>query len=117
MLSNLILADETNTARPARRWVIEDIVDLEPVGVGLGQLIQLLLEKNVLWVDVGVDEAELSPVGGVFESGANDLQHGGDSSPTSNHPNGAGESWGIHELTFGTFDSDLVTNLQEGDIS
>jgi hypothetical protein len=65
--------DESNASVPVVRRVVEDVVDVEPLGVLGRERIELGLEENVLVRDVGVDEGELGSVKGVLERGADDL--------------------------------------------
>lgn len=83
---NLVLCDETNTALPLRRRVVEDVEHLEPVLMTLRELVQLGTQQNVLDADVSVDEGELGAVERVLERCADDLQHGRDACSASNHP-------------------------------
>ena len=114
VLLDLILCDEPGTAGPARRRVVEHVEDGEPGRVSNSQLIQFSLEEYILRVDISIDEADGGFVLGVFESGADDLEHGSDSGPTSDHSKLAGKGRGIDEFTLGALDPELVSNLEEG---
>lgn len=45
------------------------------------------------------------------------MEHWGDASATSNHANFTRQRGGIVELTSGTFNANLVTNFEEGNIA
>lgn len=109
----MLFRHETNTTLPAGRRVVQDVVHLESVGEHCNKVIQLDLEKDVILVDVGVDEAELGRVARVEESVPGDLEHGSDSGSTSDHANFRCECWSVLELTLGTLDSDFVPNLEK----
>jgi len=65
--------DEPNASVPVVGRVVEDVIDVESLGVLGRERIELGLEENVLVRDVGVDEVELGSVKGVLERGADDL--------------------------------------------
>lgn len=64
---------------------IKDIESFEPLGVGVLQLRQLLLQEDVRLGDVSKDQSDLSLIFGVVEDRAHDLVHGRDSSAAGNH--------------------------------
>lgn len=81
------LRDVALTLRPALRGVVKEMEDLESLGIGVLELTELLAEKNVVLVDVAVDERDLGFVLGVGEDLAGQLVHGGDTSTASNQGN------------------------------
>lgn len=115
-LLDLLLGHEANTAIPIGRRVVEHVVDAEAVAVLVRELVQLLLEKDVLGVDVGVDERELRAVEWVLERRADDLQHGRDARPARNHAELARERRAVLELALWALDAHLVADLEEGDV-
>lgn len=117
VLFDLVLGNETGTASPARRRVVEHVEDGEPSRVSSGQLVQFGLEQDVLWVDIGVDEADGGFVLGIFESGTDDLEHGGDSGSASDHSKLTRQLRGIDEFTLRALDPELVSNLEEGHVA
>jgi hypothetical protein len=68
---------------PIRSLALNTLVDDSLGGVRL---------TDIRLVDVGVDESELGLVLLVFDGRLDDLEHGGDTSPTSNHEHVRGES-------------------------
>ena len=114
VLLNLVFGDESGTASPTGRGVVEHVVDGEPGGVSGSQLIQFSLEQDILWVDVGIDKADLGLILGVLESGTDDLEHGSDSSSSGDHSKLTRQVWGIDEFALGALDFELVSNLEEG---
>lgn len=81
-----LLAHESDATSPARRCVVQDVVNVEPALVGLGQLVELLLQQDVLKVDVGVDEIDfLGGVLGVVQDVRDDLVHGCDAGSACEH--------------------------------
>lgn len=117
VLFDLVLGNKTRTPSPARRRVVEHVVDCEPGRVSSRQLIQFSLEQDILRVDISVDEADLGLILGVFESSTDDLEHRGDSGSTSDHPELARQARGIYEFTLGALDPELVSNLEEGHVA
>lgn len=117
VLFNLVLGNETGAAGPAERRVVEYVEDGEPSRVSSDQLIQFSLEQYILRVDIGVDEADLGFVLRVFESSTDDLEHGGDSGPTSDHSKLTRQVRGIDEFTLGALDPEFVSNLEEGHVA
>lgn len=113
----MLLAHEANAALPPSGRVVQDVVDLEPVREHRDQVIELDAEQDIVLVDVGVDERELGRVAGVEERVARDLQHGRDSSSTSDHANLRGEGGCVLELPLGTLDADLVADFEEGEVA
>lgn len=59
--------DESNSSGPVVRGVVEDVVDVEALGVLGRERVELGLEEDVLVRDVGVDERELGGVERVLE--------------------------------------------------
>lgn len=112
MLFDVFLGDETNTTLPAWGRVVEDVEDLEAIGMNVEEHRKVIFQEDVFLIDVGVDEAEGSLVKGVLEGSTDDLDHGGDASTTGDHANVIGKVGGILEVTLGTFDADLVTDLE-----
>jgi hypothetical protein len=113
---DLLLRHETNSARPPRRRVVQHIVHPKPRWEPLDEIVQLLLEQNVLDIHVGVDQVQPCLVRGIFEHGADDLQHGRYSGSARNHAQFATELGGVLELASGSFDLDFVAYLQEADV-
>ena len=112
VLFDLVLGNKTGTASPAGRGVIKYVENRESSRVTGNQLIQFRLEQDILWVNIGVDEADLGFVLGVFKSCADDLEHRGDSSSTSDHSELTRQVRGINEFALGTLDPELVSNLE-----
>lgn len=81
------LRDVALTLSPVLRRVVKEMEDLESLGIGVLELTELLAEKNVVLVDVAVDERDLGLVLGVGEDLAGQLVHGGDTSTPSNQGN------------------------------
>ena len=81
-----------------------------------GKLIQFLFQQDVLGVDVGVNQAELSLVRRVLEGCTDDLEHGCNSGTTCDHTEGTRKGRCVGELTLGTLDADVVADFEEGDV-
>lgn len=103
----------TDTTSPTLRRVIEDIVNADTLVFG-GEGIEVLLEEDILRSDVGKDEIDLGLVtlGTATNNGADDLQHGGDASATSNHTKVTDHVGGVDESSLGTTDADALANHQ-----
>ena len=78
----------------------------------LDKIIELFLEKDVFWVDVGVYKTEASIVVLVLEGCADDLEHGRNSCAACDHANLAREGGSVLELALGTLDADGVANFE-----
>ena len=81
------------------------------------KLVDLLLEQDVFFVHVGVDEAELGLVGTVTERRTRNLDHGRNASSASNHAEVAREASTVVELALGSLDAYMVANLEQGDVA
>lgn len=92
VIFNLILGNETRATSPTLRGIVEHIVDLETVGVGSSESVKLLLKKDILEVNIGIDEAEFRCVFWVLQGSMDDLQHGCNTRTARNHTNLARES-------------------------
>jgi hypothetical protein len=112
---NHIGGDESLATRPSLRRVVQHVVDTE-VRVGFGKFIQVILQEDILVVDVGKDQINLSLVLGVVGDGAHNLEHGGDSSSSGNHGESADHVGGVDELTLGTTDADGLADFQVRDV-
>jgi hypothetical protein len=112
---NHVGGNESNATRPALRRVIQYVVDAE-VGVLLRELVQVLLQQNIFQVDVGKDQINLSLVLGVLGDGSHDLEHGSDSSSSSNHAESANHVGSIDKLPLGATGTNGLTNPQIGDV-
>ena len=77
-----ILVDVALAASPALGRVVQDVEGLEALGVGVLQILQLLLQKDVVLVDIAKHQSNLSLVLGVLEDLASQLVHGSDTSTT-----------------------------------
>lgn len=75
-----------NTALPALRGLVQNIVNTDPL-VLLDQSIEVLLEEDILGGNIGKDEIDPGEVTVVTttDDGPDDLQHGGDTSAAGNH--------------------------------
>jgi hypothetical protein len=111
---DMLFGDETNTSLPVGRGVVEDVIDLETVGVELDKLVQIFFEQDILVVDVGIDETDFSRVSGVAENSADDLEHGGDTSTSSNHAYMFAETRGIDEVALWALEAHRVTDFESG---
>ena len=114
---DLFLADETDTTRPCGRWIIKDVKYFESIWMLSDHGVKLFLEKDVLKVDVGVNETEFCRVLRIFECGTDDLKHWGYSGTAGNHAKLAREGRVVFELTFGTLDANLITDFKQADMA
>ena len=117
MLFNVVLGDKTDTTLPARGWVVEDINDLEFLLVDIHEFLEVIPEKDIFFVDIGVNKGDGGAIERVPEGGTDDLNHGRDTGTTSNHAQVADDVGGIDKVAFGALDADIVTNLEEGDVA
>lgn len=113
---DLVLRYEANAALPVRRRVVKDIVHLEAIRVVISELVQLCTQKDILDVDVRIDQRQLRAVQRVLERRANDLKHGRYTRPTSNHSEFTRQRRVVFELALWSPDANFVAYLQQGDI-
>lgn len=76
--------------------------------------IEVLLEQNILLGDVGEDKVNLGSVTGLAaaDDGADNLEHGGDTSTTSDHAEVTDHVRSVNECTLGTLDADGLTDSE-----
>lgn len=115
-----VRSDEADTTGPAIGWVVENVVDTESI-VFLLQLLELVSEKNIIGVDVGEDEVDLGSVvttvtGTIADDSFDDLQHGSDTSATSDHTNVTAHVGGVHHGTLRAADLQIVSDLEGGEV-
>lgn len=79
-----VLGDVALTASPALGRVVQDIEGPEALGIGVLEVLELLLQENVILGDIAKNQSHLSLVLGVLEDLASQLVHRGDTSATSN---------------------------------
>lgn len=79
-----LLGDVTGVTPPLFGSLVECVKGTETLGVGVLELGELLLEKDVLLSEVSEDEGDLCLIVGVVEDGAAELVHGGDTGSASN---------------------------------
>jgi hypothetical protein len=79
-----LLGDVALATGPALRGVVQDVEGTEALGVGVLQILQLLLQEDILLGDVAEDQSDLGLVLGVLEDLAGELVHRGDTSTTGN---------------------------------
>ena len=113
-----VRSDETNTTGPSLRGVVEDVVNSEAT-VLASHAVKFVLHENVLGVDVGEDQVNLSLVARstATENSLGDLVHGSDTGATSDHGETADHVGLVSHGTLGTLDLDGVTNLHLGEMS
>lgn len=112
VLFNLVLCDESRTTGPPGGGVVEHIENREPGGVSRSQFVQFSFEQDIFLVNIGVDEAELGFVHRILECSTDDLEHGSDSGPSSDHSELTRQVWGIDEFALGASDLQLVPNVE-----
>lgn len=82
-----ILADVALAASPALGWVVQDVEGTEALGVGVLQILELLLQQDVVLAHVTEHQSHLGAVIGVLEDLTGKLVHGGDTSATGDQSN------------------------------
>lgn len=113
MLFNMLLGDKADTTLPARGWVIEDIDDLEPLLVDVREFLEVMPEKNIFLVDVGVNKGDGSAIERVLKSSTDDLNHGRNTGTSSDHAQVADNVGGIYKVSLGALDTYIVANFEE----
>lgn len=77
-----LLGDVTLATSPLLGRVVQDVEGTETLGVGVLQILELLLEENVVLVHVTEDQSHLGAVLGVLEDLTGQLVHRGDTGTT-----------------------------------
>jgi hypothetical protein len=62
VLFEIVLVNETGLALPLLGWLVDEVVDLELIGVLLGNGVNLVLDENVVFGHVTVEEVNLGLV-------------------------------------------------------
>ena len=114
---NVVLGNKTYATSPTLRRIVEHIVDVETIRVGGSKGIKLLFEKDVLEINIGIDEGELRLVIRVLQCSVDDLQHGRNTSTTGDHADLARQNWGIFEGTLRTTDANLIPNFEKREVA
>jgi len=111
VLLDVFLGHVANAAFPAGRGIVENIEDFEFELMDIEKLLEVVLEENVFFIDVGVDEGDGGGVEGVSEGGTDDLDHGCDSSTACDQVEVRRQTGGVTEVALGTLNADGVTDL------
>jgi hypothetical protein len=84
-----------------------------------GKLVQVLSKKNVLLVDVCEDKIDLSLVAGrsASEDGLGNLQHGSDTSSTSDHTEVSDHVGSVNHSALGALDLHLVADVESREVT
>lgn len=111
-----ISSNKANTTLPSLWRVVQNVVDVELVILS-SQLVQFLLEKNILRVDIGENEIDLGSIvaavsGSAADNSLDNLEHGSNTSSTRDHTNVAVHVGGVHHGTLGTANLHVLTDLQ-----
>jgi hypothetical protein len=117
MFFNVVLGDKADTTLPARGWVVEDVDDLELLLVDVHEFLEVIPEKDIFFINVGVNKGDGGTIERVPESSTDDLNHGRNTGTSSDHAQVADNVGGIHKVAFGAFDAYIVANLEEGDMA
>jgi len=116
MLLDVFRSNKTDATLPAWGGVVEDVDNFEFLLVDIMELFEIIPEKDIFLVNVGVDEGDSSTVEWVSESGTNDLDHRRNTSTSGDHAKVANEVGRVVEVAFGTLDTNTVTKFQEGNM-
>jgi len=87
-LFDQLCSDISSGSIPTLGRLVNNVGELELVGVSFGIGIELVLEDDVLRRDIGVDKVNLGLVGLVFENTADDLDHRSNARSSRNQANG-----------------------------
>ena len=80
----------------------------------LSESVEVLLEKDILGSNVGKDEGDLGLISGssAANDGADDLEHGSDSSTASNHTKVSNHIGSVDKSALGATDLDGLTDSE-----
>lgn len=109
--------DVADAASPSLRRVIKDIVDADTLVLG-SQGLEVFSQEDVLRGDIGEDEVDFGLVTSLAttNNGADNLQHGGDTSASSDHTKVTNHVGGVDEGTLGTADSNALADHERGHV-
>jgi hypothetical protein len=112
-----VRSHEANTAVPLFRRVVEHVVHVEPA-VLPRQRIQVLLEQNVLWVDIGKYQIHLCRIAlsATPCDGLGDLQHRCDARSTGDHTKALDHVRRVHHGALGALDLHCLANHERSDM-
>jgi len=113
----VLFRDKADTSFPARRRVIQNVIDPEAIREHGDEVVEFGPEQNIFLVDVGVDEAEFGRITRVEKSITDDLKHGCDTSSASDETELGGEFGRVFELALGPLDADFVASLDTREIA
>jgi hypothetical protein len=111
-----ISSNEANATLPSLGRVVQNIVDVELV-IFCGQLVQLILEKNIIGIDISENKINLGSVvaavsGSAADDSLDDLEHRSNTSTTGDHTNVAGHVRCVNHGALGTADLHGLADLQ-----
>jgi hypothetical protein len=112
VLLDVFLGDKANTTFPAWRRVVKDVEDLQLGFMDVAKFLEVILEENVLFVDVGINEGDGGGVERISECSTHDLDHWCDAGTTSDHAEVASHTGLVTEVALGTFDADSAAELE-----
>lgn len=81
------------------------------------EFLEVIPEKDIFLIDVGVNESDGGAIERVPESSTDDLNHGRNTGTSSDHAQVADNIGGIYKVAFGALDAYIVANLEEGDMA
>lgn len=84
--------------------------------MGGRELIQVLLQENILFINVCKEQIDLCRIFWVPQDRLNDLQHRGDTSSTSDHAESADKVGAVMEVSLRALDPDSLPNPETCDI-
>lgn len=110
-------SDVANATSPTLLGLVEDVVNAD-TRVLLSESVEVLLEKDILGSNVGKDEVDLGLVSGssATNDGADDLEHGSDSSTASNHTKVSNHIGSVDKGALGATDLDGLTHGERGHV-
>jgi len=112
VIVDVILGDKANTAIPTRRGVVKNVEEFELGGVVVDKLIKIVLEKNILGIDIGIDEGDGCFVSGVTKDGTDDLDHGSEASTTGDHADVVAHARSVDKVALEALDADGVPYVE-----
>lgn len=110
-------SDVADAASPALRRVVKDVVDADTLVLS-SQGLEVFPEEDILRGDVGKDQVDLGLVASLAtaDNGADNLQHGGDTSASSDHTKVTNHVGSVDEGTLGAADSDALADHERGHV-
>jgi hypothetical protein len=117
VLFDVLFCDKANASLPGWRWIVQNVVDLEPVqSMSFLQCLKICLEKDIVRIHVSIKQGNLGSISRIPEASTNDLDHGSNSGTASNHCDMLNEIRCVQEVSLRPFDADRLARFEKRNV-